>query len=149
MQRVFRSPVLVQVSGRADQVARYFAQPLHSERSPGLDGDADGSVETFPDHIGHRVAQMQIDRYLGEGGQKVRQQRRHLQRAKGHGNRQTHQSPRGSSLSPGNILGCLTLGEDLGGATHQLSSGICQLKAAGGADDQPRTEPRLDPADRL
>jgi hypothetical protein len=53
--------MFVQVRGRTDQVARYFTQPLHSERGSGLDGDADGSVETFPDHIGHCVAQMQIE----------------------------------------------------------------------------------------
>ena len=87
VERMFRSSMFVQVSGRADQVARHFTQPLHNERGSRLDGDADRSVETFPDNICSRVTQMQIDRYLGEGGKKVRQQRSHVQRAKGHGSR--------------------------------------------------------------
>jgi len=53
--------MFVQVRGRADQVARHFAQPLRIKRGPGLDGDADRSIETFADHIRHRVTQMQID----------------------------------------------------------------------------------------
>ena len=44
--------------GRADQVARYLIQPLHCERGSRLDGDADRSVEPFPDHICHGVTQM-------------------------------------------------------------------------------------------
>ena len=92
---------------------------------------------------------MQIDRYLGKGGKKLRQQRSYLHRAEGHGRRQTHQAAWRTRLRLRGVLGCLTLGKDVGSATHQLSSGIRQLEAAGRADDQPRAKPQLDPADRL
>ncbi len=92
---------------------------------------------------------MQIDRYFGEGGKKVRQQRGHLHRAEGHG-----QPPDAPILvaigpGPGSYPRQPPLGEDVGRAPHQLPSGIRQLEAAGRADDRPRAEPCLDPADRL
>jgi len=37
----------------------------------GLDGDADRRVETPSEQIAHRVAQMQIDRYLRESGKEL------------------------------------------------------------------------------
>ena len=75
------SSMRVQVSGRADQIARHLAKAPHSERGTGLDGKADRSIETFPEQIRRRVVKMKIDRNVGVEFKKLREQWRHMRGA--------------------------------------------------------------------
>jgi hypothetical protein len=59
VERVFGSPMFVQVSGRADQVTRHLAQPPCNERGSWLDSDTDRSVETFANHVCQCITQVQ------------------------------------------------------------------------------------------
>jgi hypothetical protein len=62
VQRMLRPAVLVQVCGRADQIARHLTKPPCNQRGVGQCRDADGRVEAFADEVDHRIgAQARFD----------------------------------------------------------------------------------------
>ena len=123
---MLRSAMLIQVCGRADQIARHFTKPSHNERGVGQDGDADCRVEPFTDEIGESIAQVEIDRYLRKGGKEFRQQRRHMQQPERHGCCQPHQPTRHRCLRPCGVFGCFALSEDVRSPACELASGVSE-----------------------
>jgi hypothetical protein len=83
------------------------------------------------------------------GFQKLRQQRRHVLDAEGHGHREPHQPARRGRLRQRLILGGFAIGKQARRALGQSLSGIGEREAARGAVEQPCAEPLLEPADRL
>ncbi len=124
LHRMRRPPVLLQIGGRCDGVARHAAEPPRDQRGIRQPRDAQAGVKPLADQIDRGVAQMQVDRHFRIGRQKLRQQRRDVPHAEGHGHREPHQAPRHRGLRQRLVLRGLAVGEQPRGALGQFLPGV-------------------------
>ena len=95
----------------------------------------------------YALAQVEIDGYLGITGKEFRQQGRQVEHPEGHGCGQPHQPARHRCSRQCGVLGCFALGENVRSPACELPSGVGQGETPRCAVDEPRAQPRLNPAD--